>query len=108
MSNIRILIADDHPMFRNGIKGMLSAVPEFEVVGLATGGQETIELALELQPDIILMDIQMPGLSGIEATRQILAASPHIRILVVTMFEADQSVPSKKVKLSLVRILPKS
>jgi DNA-binding NarL/FixJ family response regulator len=92
MANLRILIADDHPMFRNGIKGMLSTVPEFEVVGLATDGPETIELALELQPDVILMDIQMPGVSGIEATRQILATSPHIRILVVTMFEADQSV----------------
>ncbi|HEV2235112.1 MAG TPA: response regulator transcription factor, partial [Ktedonobacterales bacterium] len=94
MSNepLRVLIADDHPLFRNGMRALLAADPETEVAGEATTGDEAITLAATLQPDVILMDIRMPGVSGIEATRQILHTSPHIRILVVTMFEDDHSV----------------
>ena len=87
---LRVLIVDDHPMFRNGMRALLAADASTEVAGEATTGEEAIALAASLQPDVILMDIQMPGVSGIEATRQILHTSPHIRILVVTMFEDDQ------------------
>ncbi len=92
MEPLRILIADDHPLFRKGMRALLTATPGTEVVGEATTGQEAIELAAALQPDVILMDLQMPGINGIEATRQILHTSPHIRILVVTLFEDDASI----------------
>jgi DNA-binding NarL/FixJ family response regulator len=89
---LRILIADDHPLFRNGMRALLEAEPDTEVVGEATTGEEAIQMAAGLQPDVILMDLQMPGVNGIEATRRILHTSPHIRILVVTMYEDDHSV----------------
>jgi DNA-binding NarL/FixJ family response regulator len=89
---LHILIADDHPLFRSGMRALLGADPETEVVGEAATGEEAIALASSLQPDVILMDLQMPGVSGIEATRRILHTSPHIRILVVTMYEDDHSV----------------
>jgi DNA-binding NarL/FixJ family response regulator len=90
--SLRVLIADDHPLFRNGMRALLATDPETEVVGEATTGEEAIEMVAALQPDVILMDLQMPGINGIEATRRILHTSPHIRILVVTMFEDDHSV----------------
>lgn len=89
---LRVLIADDHPLFRSGMRTLLTADLNTEVVGEATTGEEAIELAGAFQPDVILMDIQMPGVSGIEATRRIVHVSPHIRILIVTMFEDDNSV----------------
>jgi DNA-binding NarL/FixJ family response regulator len=89
---LRVLIADDHPLFRDGLRTLLSTAPETEVVGEASNGQEVIALAARLEPDVIVMDLQMPGVNGIEATRQILHRSPHIGILVVTMFEDDASV----------------
>ena len=92
MEPLRVLIADDHPLFRHGIAALLQASPEFEVVGEATTGEEAIALAEQLQPDVILMDIRMPGINGIEATRGILHTSPHIRVLMVTMSEDDASV----------------
>ena len=92
MERLTILIADDHPLFRHGIAALLRAEPDLAVVGEATTGDETVGMAAELQPDVILMDIRMPGVNGIEATRRILHTSPHIRILVVTMFEDDASV----------------
>jgi len=92
MEPLRVLIADDHPLFRKGMRALLTATPGTEVIGEATTGQEAIELAAALQPDVILMDLQMPGINGIEATRQILHTSPHIRILVVTLFEDDASI----------------
>jgi DNA-binding NarL/FixJ family response regulator len=88
----RVLVADDHPFYREGVRTMLAAAPETEVVGEAATGEEVIARAAELQPDVILMDIKMPGINGIEATRRILAASPHIRVLVITMFDDDESV----------------
>lgn len=92
METIRILIADDHPLFRDGLRLLLGTTPDLEVIGEATTGDETVQLAATLRPDVILMDIKMPGVSGIEATRQTLAANPGIRILIVTMFEDDATV----------------
>ena len=89
---IRVLIADDHPLFRSGMRALLAADLDTEVAGEATTGEEAIALAAELQPDIVLMDLQMPGLNGVDATRRILHASPNARILIVTMFDDDHSV----------------
>jgi DNA-binding NarL/FixJ family response regulator len=92
MEPLRILIADDHPLFRHGIHEFLNLAPELEVVGEATTGEEAITQAEALHPDVILMDVNMPGLNGIEATRRILNDLPHIRILVVTMFEDEGTI----------------
>jgi DNA-binding NarL/FixJ family response regulator len=94
MSNepLRILLVDDHPLVRNGLRALLASVTDMTVVGEASGGEEAITQAAELQPDIILMDLYMPGLNGIEATRRIVQAHPHIGILVLTMLEDDASV----------------
>jgi len=92
MERLRVLIADDHPLFRHGIRSLLNATTDFQVVGEATTGDEAIRLATAHQPDVIVMDIQMPNINGIEATRQIVRTSPQIRILIVTMFEDDASV----------------
>lgn len=89
---LHVLIADDHPIFRNGMRALLASVPDIEAVGEAATGDEAIAKAADLQPDVVLMDLQMPGIGGVEATRQILFASPHIRVLVVTMFEDDHSI----------------
>lgn len=92
MDTYRVLIADDHVLFRDGLRALLAAVPDLELVGEATSGEEVVDLAARLQPDIVLMDLKMPGIGGAEATRRIVQASPHIAVLVVTMFEDDQSV----------------
>ncbi len=89
---IRILIADDHTLFREGVSALLASIPDMVVVGEASTGEEAIAKAGDLQPDVILMDIQMPGVNGIEATRRILNTSPHIGVIVVTMFQDDDSV----------------
>lgn len=92
MEPIRVLIADDHPLFRDGLRTLLSAMSETEVAGEVATGEEAVAQATALQPDVILMDLHMPGMNGIEATRAILRTSPHIGILVLTMFEDDDSV----------------
>lgn len=92
MEPIKVLIVDDHSLFRDGLRAMIQACPEIMLIGEAESGEEAIQLAVDLQPDVILMDIQMPGINGIEATRQIVKMSPHIAILVVTMLEDDSSV----------------
>ena len=92
MDRIRVLIADDHAFFREGLRALLRVIPDVEVAGEAASGVETIDRALALQPDVILMDVQMPDLNGIDATRRILHTSPHIGILMLTMFEEDDSV----------------
>jgi DNA-binding NarL/FixJ family response regulator len=92
MDEIHTLIADDHPIFRDGLRALLESVPDMQVVGEAASGDEVLARAAALQPDVILMDIKMPGLNGIEATRRILQTNPHIRVLILTMFEDDESV----------------
>jgi DNA-binding NarL/FixJ family response regulator len=92
MDTIRVLIADDHQLFRDGLKALLLSAPDTEVLGEASTGKEAIQLAAESQPDVILMDLQMPDMDGIEATRHIVRTSPHINVLMVTMFEDDSSV----------------
>jgi DNA-binding NarL/FixJ family response regulator len=92
MDKITILIADDHPVFRKGLRALLLSMPTMELVGEATSGAEAVRLAEQLQPDVILMDLQMPEGGGLAAIRQIVQTSPHIRILVVTMFQDDDSV----------------
>lgn len=88
----QVLIADDHALFRYGMRAMLGAAPGYEVVGEAATGEEAVAMAAELKPDIVLMDVQMPGMNGIEATRLILEANPRAGVIVVTMFEDDDSV----------------
>jgi DNA-binding NarL/FixJ family response regulator len=85
-------VADDHPLFREGLHALAAADPEFEIVAEASTGEEAVERALELQPDIVVMDLQMPESSGIDATRQIVRDSPHVAVLVLTMFEDDDSL----------------
>jgi DNA-binding NarL/FixJ family response regulator len=92
VNTLRILVAEDHPLFRKGVISLLSSVPDFEVVGEATSGEEAVACAAQLQPDVVLMDLQMPGGNGIEATREIVHESPSIRVLVVTLFEDADSV----------------
>ncbi len=89
---LRVLICDDHPVFRNGLRMLLAAQDGIDVVGDASTGREAVTRADELQPDVIVMDLQMPELNGIEATREIVATSPHVKVLVLTMFEDDDSV----------------
>ena len=91
-STIRVLIADDHGVVREGLRAVLGSEPDMEVVGEAATGKEVVERAAELRPDVILMDIQMPGMNGIEATRRIIEANQEIGVIILTMYEDDDSV----------------
>jgi len=92
MESISILIVDDQTITRSGLRTLLESQPGLKVIGEAVNGVEAVDMALTLQPDVILMDLKMPGMNGIEATRRIHRVSPHIGILVVTIFEDDTSV----------------
>jgi DNA-binding NarL/FixJ family response regulator len=92
MEQIRVLLVDDHAQFRAGMRAMLQREADMLVIGEAVTGAEAIQTAVTEQPDVVLMDLHMPDVNGIEATRQIVAASPHMRMLVITMFEDDESV----------------
>jgi DNA-binding NarL/FixJ family response regulator len=89
---ISVLIADDHPLVRQGLRAVLDAADGVSVVGEASDGNEAVRLAAELSPDVVVMDLQMPALHGIEATRQIVGRSPGTSVLVLTMFEDDDTV----------------
>src|SRR5437588_6082566 len=89
---IHILLADDHTILRAGLKMMLNAQPDMEVVGEAHDGRQAIQEALRLQPDIVLMDITMPDMNGVEATRQIKKLLPEVKVLVLTMHENDEYI----------------
>jgi DNA-binding NarL/FixJ family response regulator len=89
---LRILLADDHPVFRKGLRALLTSLPEATVVGEAADGEDAVRLAAQHEPDIVVMDINMPGVNGVEATRRIVAARPSTAVLVLTMFDDDDSV----------------
>jgi DNA-binding NarL/FixJ family response regulator len=92
LEQIQVLIADDHPLFRKGLRTLLESLPDTVVAGEATTGREAVEMALSLQPDIVLMDLQMPEGGGLAAIRELARQQPEARILVVTLFEDDESV----------------
>lgn len=89
---LRVLIADDHPVYRDGLRLTLDGWEAATLVGEASDGDEAVALAANLRPDVVVMDVQMPGRSGVEATRAIVAASPATAVLVLTMFEEDDLV----------------
>jgi DNA-binding NarL/FixJ family response regulator len=89
---IKVLITDDHVFYREGVRALLSSVHEIEVIGEANNGDEAIAQTSELQPDVILMDLKMPGMNGIDATRHIHETHPKVGVLVITMFDDDDSV----------------
>jgi len=89
---LRVVIADDHPAFRRGLAAMLESAAGIEVIGEAGDGDQAVERALDLEPEVVLMDVKMPGRNGIDATRQIIARNPQIAVLVLTMYEDDDSV----------------
>lgn len=92
MESLRVTIADDHPVFRDGLRALLSSLPDVEVVGEASTGEEAVTLAQHLHPDVVVMDLNMPDVSGIEATRRIIEDDPHANVLMLTMFEDNDSV----------------
>ena len=95
-------------MIRAGVRALLGHVKGISVIAEATNGQEAIDVSLEQQPDVVLMDLHMPGIDGIEATRQIVAASPHIKVLVLTMIEDEDSGFDRVCKTMLRGLRPRS
>jgi DNA-binding NarL/FixJ family response regulator len=89
---VSILLVDDHPLVRTGMASLIQSTPDLLVVGVAAGGEEAVERAVELRPDIVLMDLSMPGIDGVEATRRVLASCPGTRIVVLTSFHDQNRV----------------
>jgi len=93
MSTIRVLVADDHALFRRGVASLLLAERDFQVVGEAVDGQQALEMARDLKPDVILMDVSMPVMDGLAATRRIKAEMPHARIVILTVSDGEHILP---------------
>jgi DNA-binding NarL/FixJ family response regulator len=89
---IRILLADDHPVVRDGLAAMLATQPDFQVIGEAGNGAEAVAQAASLRPDVVLMDLEMPELDGIEAIRRLHAADPSVQVVVLTAFDTDERI----------------
>lgn len=92
MGVLRILVADDHEVVRKGLVSLLQAQPEWQVIGEAGDGREAVDKAIQLKPDVLILDIGMPSLNGLEATRQILKTIPQARVLILTLHDSDQVV----------------
>ena len=92
MTPLRIVLADDHPVVRSGLRALISTLDGIEVVGEAADGREGMERAAELNPDVVLMDVRMPGMDGVEATRRIRVSVPETAVLMLTMFDDDATV----------------
>ena len=89
---IRIIVADDHPVVRGGLVALLRTIPSLDVVGEAADGETAVRLTHEYRPDVVLMDVRMPGMDGVEATRQIREKTPESRVLILTMYDDDATV----------------
>lgn len=103
---IKIIVVDDHKLVRTGTRRLLEDKPGIEVVADAASGEEAVDLVRQLKPDVVLMDVQMPGIGGLEATRRCLRAHPDLKVLVVTMYD-DEPYPSKLLKVGAAGYLTK-
>lgn len=90
--SVRVVVADDHSVVREGLRALLSAVDGYELIGTASTGHEAVRAAVTLRPDVLVLDIQMPDLSGIEAAREVSRLAPDVAVLMLTMFDEDDSV----------------
>ena len=92
MNTIRLVIVDDHPVVRDGLRGMLESQPDFEVVGEGANGEEAVQLASSLEPEVMLMDLRMPVMDGVTALEQIKTSSPKVKVLVLTTYDSDADI----------------
>jgi two-component system invasion response regulator UvrY len=106
MSNITILLVDDHELVRTGLKALLDKEPDMKIVGEASSGEQALKLAREKKPDVVLMDIKMPGIGGLEATRRLVRSLPHIRVIAVSSYDEDP-YPARLIQTGALGFLAK-